>query len=73
MDLQAKALINTQIGLYIHVPFCPTKCSYCAFYQESPSKISVDLYIKYLEKELQNIENPKAFSSIYFGEEHQEF
>ncbi len=39
-------------GLYVHVPFCQTKCPYCDFYSiTSPELVSV--YLSALEKEAQ--------------------
>ena len=54
-------------GLYVHVPFCQTKCSYCNFYSTtSPSKIP-----EFLGSLLQEIEmvSPEwdRFDTIYIG------
>ena len=39
-------------GLYVHVPFCQSKCPYCDFYSiTSPDLISA--YLSALEKEAQ--------------------
>jgi oxygen-independent coproporphyrinogen-3 oxidase len=42
---------SNQAGLYIHIPFCLSKCGYCSFY----SIQSVDLipeYVEALKKEI---------------------
>ncbi|MEI6808897.1 MAG: radical SAM family heme chaperone HemW [bacterium] len=59
-------------GLYVHVPFCDGKCSYCAFYSIRYEAGLADRYIAAVEKELmlysgcQNAAN-HAFDTIYFG------
>lgn len=41
-----------EIGLYIHIPFCKSKCYYCDFFSISGDEILQERYIKCLEKEL---------------------
>jgi len=58
-------------GLYVHIPFCRSKCYYCDF-NSYPlnSKYSIDEYINALYKEIDIHVNPnKSYSlkSIYFG------
>ncbi len=33
-------------GIYIHIPFCKTKCPYCDFYSFTPSDTQKDSYLK---------------------------
>ena len=38
------------MNYYIHVPFCRSKCGYCAFYSEAaPVPGAVDAYLDRLE------------------------
>lgn len=40
-------------GLYLHIPYCPTICTYC-FYKKfgRPSEAEVEHYLKYLKREI---------------------
>ena len=38
-------------GLYVHIPFCVQKCSYCDFYSVPDRLSSIDLYLEALLKE----------------------
>lgn len=57
----------SQPGLYIHIPFCLSKCGYCSFY----SIKSFDLipeYIAALKKEIKYYQNIfSSFDTIYIG------
>lgn len=56
-------------GLYIHVPFCKSKCVYCGFYSTVSQK-DVDKYLSALEKEMAlRKDEPagKTFQTVYFG------
>lgn len=40
------------IGLYIHVPFCLSKCPYCDFYSYAASNEAMDAYTAAVERAL---------------------
>jgi oxygen-independent coproporphyrinogen III oxidase len=53
------------MSLYAHVPFCATKCEYCAFYSHAPG----DLMQRYVEALLREARMLPAFQprTIFFG------
>ncbi len=66
----AVAVIDrNQLALYLHVPFCWQKCSYCDFYSRPAEPKIVRLYLNRLAEELK-FRGPdwqKPVTSIYFG------
>ncbi len=63
-------------SLYVSVPFCPSRCSYCSFVSHSitgsNAKKLFTPYLEYLEKELEitgkiAAENGLRLESVYFG------
>jgi len=44
----------THVGLYVHIPFCPSKCGYCDFYSVVPEYDEIDPFIDALLMELQS-------------------
>lgn len=53
-------------GIYIHIPFCQTKCPYCDFYSMRGTDEKKDLYLDALNKEILFHENISA-DTIYLG------
>src|SRR5660398_122429 len=60
-----------KIGLYIHIPFCESKCYYCDFYSITKSNSDMkEFYIKSLIKELElnkKILDGCKFDTIFIG------
>jgi oxygen-independent coproporphyrinogen-3 oxidase len=55
-------------GLYIHFPFCRRACFYCHFFKKKYARDVVDLYIKYLLKEIRLRKNHKlVLDTVYIG------
>ena len=58
------------MGLYVHIPFCKRKCTYCDF-ASFPSEIGkAEAYFACLYKEIKARSlslKDKTFSTIYFG------
>ncbi|MCX6929079.1 MAG: radical SAM family heme chaperone HemW, partial [Verrucomicrobia bacterium] len=54
-------------SLYIHVPFCARKCSYCAFYSEASSGELIERYVGALIRELELVSAELKPRTIYFG------
>ena len=59
------------IGIYVHIPFCLSKCPYCDFNSIVYNSELADEYVKSLIKEIQHFsqnQNEKASAeTIYFG------
>lgn len=53
-------------GIYIHIPFCQTKCPYCDFYSMRGTDEKKDLYLDALNKEIFFHKNIVA-DTIYLG------
>ncbi len=61
---------SSPFAIYIHVPFCLQKCSYCDFYSQTYSSEKKDRYIKALKRELKIYADKikyRKVRTIYFG------
>ena len=56
------------LGLYIHIPFCKSKCYYCDFNSYSNKDCLIDNYINAVKKEIEEY-NLKQYEieTIYIG------
>ncbi len=58
------------LGIYIHIPFCASKCAYCDFYSRVGAKSDINAYVSALIRHISEA-NMKTSSyivdSIYFG------
>lgn len=53
--------------LYIHIPFCPNICPYCAFYKESAGRERVETFLDALLKETGDWSSRLRPRTIFFG------
>jgi len=54
------------VGLYIHVPFCVTKCNYCKFYSNEYSEIQAKSWKTDVVRELSKHEQIQ-YDTVFFG------
>jgi oxygen-independent coproporphyrinogen III oxidase len=54
-------------SLYVHVPFCAHKCSYCAFYSEASSGELIERYTRALVRELELVAHDLRPKTVFFG------
>lgn len=57
------------IGIYIHIPFCNSKCPYCDFYSLKCSDAEMDLYTESLCRaiDIQKKNINRSADTVYFG------
>ena len=56
------------MGLYIHIPFCKRKCSYCDFISFSSKDSLIEGYVRALKKEIEEFDFSKYnVTTIYLG------
>ncbi len=62
--------MKQDLSIYIHIPFCYSKCYYCDFNSSTKDNKNIEKYIKYLKKEIdiysETLMNYKL-KTIFFG------
>ena len=62
--------MERMLGVYIHIPFCASKCSYCDFYSLAGHESKMDKYqsalLKHIEETAPQME-PYYIDTLYFG------
>ena len=62
--------MDRHIGIYIHIPFCSSKCDYCDFYSLAGAESQMDRYltalIAHIEESAARLE-PYYIDTVYFG------
>ena len=60
--------MNNNFGIYIHIPFCKRKCSYCDFISFSNKNSLIEGYVEALKKEIEDFNFSKYnVTTIYLG------
>ena len=57
-------------GIYIHIPFCASKCKYCSFISKPACILEQKKYVDFLCTEIKNkseLFNKKICKTVYFG------
>lgn len=57
----------SNFGIYVHIPFCKSKCKYCSFVSGVHSCESQKKYFENLKQEIQATEIKEKITSIFFG------
>ena len=58
------------MNLYLHIPFCASRCSYCDFYTQTGSKQRTDFLsalLRELEERREGLPRGEEVKHIYFG------
>ena len=70
----AKLLEPTDVSLYVGIPFCPTRCSYCSFVSRTVGKKTelLDPYLEALEAEIRHTgkllaDSGRKVRTVYIG------
>ncbi len=62
--------MDKKIGLYIHIPFCKSKCHYCDFNSQAGKEALIEAYFHTLQQEIRNSSEHMrdcVISSIFIG------
>lgn len=59
------------LGLYVHIPFCRSICSFCPYYKTVYNETQAEAYLQSLLREIEltgsSLKAKKGVSSLYFG------
>ena len=56
-----------ELGLYVHVPFCATRCDFCAFYEETPSREKISEFFEGIKREKALLGELEKVGTIFWG------
>lgn len=54
-------------ALYVHLPFCLSKCPYCDFYSRVAESGEIERYVSALCVDIHNSAVTTELNSVYFG------
>lgn len=57
----------SSLGIYVHVPFCASRCDYCAFYRETPRADAIEAWLAGIERELKIVPFPRRADTFFIG------
>lgn len=58
----------SSLGIYIHVPFCGKKCSYCDFYSVGWTKETAEEYVRAVLRNIRHYsDRSRNVDTVYFG------
>jgi putative oxygen-independent coproporphyrinogen III oxidase len=57
------------LGLYLHIPFCRTRCRYCDFYRVGENQDRMIAFLQALHREIEGLESfhGRPVDSVFFG------
>jgi len=63
---------NQTLVIYVHIPFCISRCSFCGFYRNRTDDAAIEEYVKRLLVEIDRVADEGAFTKkpvevVYFG------
>lgn len=61
------APVDDAIAVYLHIPFCRTKCPYCDFVSQAVPGGVADTFVDALCREITTFEGPSRVLSVFFG------
>ena len=56
-----------KIGIYVHIPFCATKCPYCDFYSISYNKQTAAAYTAAVIRNMRSFSGRYSADTLFFG------
>ncbi len=62
-------MTDKTLSIYVHIPFCISKCAYCSFYSEKYNRDDASKYISAIVKNIEffSRQNKMEVDTIYFG------
>ena len=66
----AKGAKRRKLLLYVHVPFCKSRCRYCSFHSQSFNQVTFAWYLRTLLAEIElwgRRLNRPTIQTLYFG------
>ena len=66
MNVAFYTLLYIMAGLYIHIPFCASRCVYCGFYSTTYGQLK-QAYVDALCKEIEELEGGQSIDTVYLG------
>ena len=60
-------MMNSSIGIYIHVPYCRVACPYCDFVKKQVEGDAPAAFAEALSEEIRAFEGPDDVGSVFFG------
>lgn len=55
------------LGLYCHVPFCPTLCEFCAFSKQGPDRRAVRIFLDAMDREWRSLPLDRTPQTWFWG------